>query len=169
MITLLHKINDLDKEDLNNCRPVALANTDYKILSKLLAERPSGVIAKLVGEDQVGCINGRNIGTIVMTIDNVIDYLNRTKQVGYILAVHGKHLILYQNNFYCMFSERLGSVQTLKWVSVLTKGTASCINHGGWVFESLKCYVVSDRGAPFHLWHLFWQRIYWQSKLETVQ
>ena len=60
MITLLHKGNELDKEDLNNWRPITLTNTDYKILAKVLAEILSGVIPKLVSEDQVGYIRGRN-------------------------------------------------------------------------------------------------------------
>ena len=63
VITLLHKGNELDKDDLNNWRPITLTNTDYKILAKVLAERLSGVIPKLVSEDQVGYIRGRNIAT----------------------------------------------------------------------------------------------------------
>ena len=51
VITFLHKGNELDKEDLNNRRPITSTNTDYKILAKVLAERLSGVIPKLVSED----------------------------------------------------------------------------------------------------------------------
>ena len=87
VITLLHKCNELDKEDLNNWRPITLTNTDFKILAKVLAERLSGVISRLDSEDQVGYIRGRNIATVIRTIDDVINYLNRTKKAGYRLAV----------------------------------------------------------------------------------
>ena len=79
VITLPHKCNELDKEDLNNWRPITLTDTNYKILAKVLAERLSGGIPKLVSEDQVGYIWGRNIATLTRTIDDVINYLNRTQ------------------------------------------------------------------------------------------
>ena len=59
VITLLHKGNELDKEDLNNWRPITLTNTDYKILAKVLAKRLSGAILKLINEDQAGYIRGK--------------------------------------------------------------------------------------------------------------
>ena len=65
VITLLHKGNELDKEDLNKWPPITLTNTDYKILAKVLAERLSGVILILVNEDQVGYIRDRNITTVI--------------------------------------------------------------------------------------------------------
>ena len=64
VITLLHKGNEVDKEELNNWRPVALTITDNKILAKVLADRLSGVIPKLVSEGQVGYIRGRNMATV---------------------------------------------------------------------------------------------------------
>ena len=50
----------------------------------MLAERLSGVIPKLVSEDQVGYIRGRNIATVIRTTDDVLNYLNRIKKAGYI-------------------------------------------------------------------------------------
>ena len=35
------------------------------------------------------------------------------------------------------------------WVSVLTKGTASCINHGGWVSEPFEVLCGIQQGWPF--------------------
>ena len=61
VITLLYKGNELDKEDLNSCRPITLTNTDYKILAKALAERLSGVIPKLVSEDQVATLGAETL------------------------------------------------------------------------------------------------------------
>ena len=52
-----------------------------------MAERLSGIIPKLVSEDQVGYIRGRNMATVMRFIDDVIMYLNRTKNAGYIFAV----------------------------------------------------------------------------------
>ena len=54
IIILLHKGNDLPRDELTNWRPITLTNTDNKIMAKVLARRLSVVIGKLINEDQVG-------------------------------------------------------------------------------------------------------------------
>ena len=44
IITLIHKGNELDRDNLLNYRPITLTNTDYKILTKALAIRFKKVI-----------------------------------------------------------------------------------------------------------------------------
>ena len=58
---LLHKGKDLPRDRLNNWRPVTLTNTDYKILAKVMARRMGLVVNKLINEDQVGYLKGRNM------------------------------------------------------------------------------------------------------------
>ena len=50
VITLIPK-EDSDLLDLQNCRPITLLNTDYKIASKTLAKRIENVLPKLVYSD----------------------------------------------------------------------------------------------------------------------
>ena len=45
IIILLHKGKDLPRDRLNNWRPIALTNTDYKILAKVMARR-MGLVCK---------------------------------------------------------------------------------------------------------------------------
>ena len=87
IIILLHKGNDLSRENLNNWRPITLTNTDYKILAKVLARRLDKVIGKLINQDQVGYLKGRSISTVLRTIDDVIQYLNCTDNSGFLLAL----------------------------------------------------------------------------------
>ena len=87
IIILLHKGNDLPRNELTNWRPITLTNTDYKIMAKVLAGRLSVVTGKLINEDQVGYLKGRNISSVIRTIDGVIGYLNMTKKSGYLLAL----------------------------------------------------------------------------------
>ena len=98
VITLLLKGNELDKEDLNNWLPITLTNTDYKILAKVLAERLSGAILKLVNEDQAGYIRDKKHCNSYKTIDDVINHLNRTKmnQAIFLWSISGKHSTPYQ-------------------------------------------------------------------------
>ena len=87
IITLIHKGKELERDKLSNWRPITLTNSNYKVLAKVLAERLGNVIHKIVNKDQVGYIKNRNIATVIRTIDDVINYLNKTGKAGYLLAV----------------------------------------------------------------------------------
>ena len=54
VIILIHKGNELARNDLNNWRHISLTNSDYKLLAKCLALRLSSVIGEIINEDQVG-------------------------------------------------------------------------------------------------------------------
>ena len=151
VITLLHKANELDREELNNWRPITLTNTDYKILAKVLSERLSSVILNLVNEDQVGYIKGRNAATVIRTIDDVINYLNQTKKAGFILAVDFRKAFdsISKKFLLHVFKVFKFGPDFQKWVSVLTKGTVSSINHGGWVSEPFEVLCGIRQGCPF--------------------
>ena len=87
IIILLHKGKDLPRDRLNNWRPITLTKTDYKILAKMMARRMGLVVNKLINEDQVGYLRGRNISNILRNIDDVIDYLNMSDKAEYLLAL----------------------------------------------------------------------------------
>ena len=65
ILSLIFKKND--KELLKNWRPISLLNTDYKILTHVLANRLKKVIGKIINTDQNGYIKGRNIAYIYKT------------------------------------------------------------------------------------------------------
>jgi exonuclease III len=151
VITLIHKGNDLDRELLTNWRPITLTNIDYKILAKVLAKRLGGVIDKLVAHDQVGYIRGRNIATVLRTIDDVINYLNKTGKVGYILALDFSKAFdsiskTYLNQVFKMF----GFGQDFqRWVSIIISNSVSCINYGGWLSGFFSINSGIKQGCPF--------------------
>ena len=59
IISLLFKKGD--RTQLQNWRPITLLNTDYKILTKALANRLKHTLPLLVHTDQTACIPGRTI------------------------------------------------------------------------------------------------------------
>ena len=151
VITLIHKGKDLERDKLNNWRPITLTNTDYKILAKALAERLGTVIGKLVSEDQVGFIKNRNISTVIRTIDDVVNYLNKTGKVGYLLALdYAKAFDSISKDYLLHIFETFGfGNEFQKWVKVLTNKSQSRINHGGWVSESFNIDCGIRQGCPF--------------------
>jgi len=66
-LTLLPKKGDL--EDIKCWRPVSLLCSDYKLLSKVLANRLANVMDSVVHPDQTYCVPGRSI------FDNIFFYL----------------------------------------------------------------------------------------------
>jgi hypothetical protein len=75
IITLLDK--GKDRTLLQNWRPITLLNVDYKILSKVLAERMKQFLPKLINHNQVGYVKVRNI---IDNIRAVSDLLFLTKK-----------------------------------------------------------------------------------------
>ena len=148
---LLHKDNDLQREKLSNWRPITLTNTDYKILAKVLALRMSTVVQKLINEDQVGYLKGRNIATVLRTIDDVINYLNVSGKSGYLLALdYAKAFDSISKDFLlCAFKAFGFGSDFQKWIKVITKSSSSCINYGGWLSESFNVNSGIRQGCPF--------------------
>ena len=59
VLSLLYKKGD--PENIENWRPITLLNTDYKILTRILARRLQKVIFKIIETDQQGYIKNRCI------------------------------------------------------------------------------------------------------------
>ena len=95
--------------------------------------------------------SGKSKWATVLTIDDVINYLNRTKKAGYIFAVDFRKAFgSISKDFLSHVFRAFGfGADFHKWVSVLTKGTASCINHGGWVSEPFEVLCWIRQGCPF--------------------
>ena len=77
IITLLYKKGN--REDISNWRPISLLNTDYKIITKLLAERLKLFLPKLAHSDQKGFISGRNISDANRLVQDIIEYSDRNQ------------------------------------------------------------------------------------------
>ena len=77
IITLLYKKGN--REDISNCRLISLLNTDYKSITKLLAERLKRFLPKLVHSDQKGFVSERNISDANRLIQDIIEYSDRNR------------------------------------------------------------------------------------------
>ena len=86
IITLLPK-KDKPTDVLNNLRPVTLLNVDYKIATKVIANRLAKVLPDIISPNQTGYVKNRYISENVRLISDVIDYTKakQTQGVGLFL------------------------------------------------------------------------------------
>ena len=124
---------DKDLRFLKNWRPLSLLNTDYKILTKVLATRLQTALNEIVSPDQNGYIKGRFIGENVRLITDIIDYKNRTNGTGMIALLdfekafdtvnwHFLHHTLIAFNFGETFR---------RWIKTIYTDTMSCCMNNG--------------------------------------
>ena len=81
IITLIPKPNK-DTTLLDNLRPISLLNTDYKILTKVIAKRLEKVLPKIINPDQTGYVKSGYIGENVRLISDIMSYTEETNIPG---------------------------------------------------------------------------------------
>jgi exonuclease III len=85
-VTLLCKdVNN--PQYLRNWRPISLLNVDYKILSKIMANRLKKVLHCIVNIDQVCSIPGRSIMDVLHLLRDVIDFIEQKNLGGAIISI----------------------------------------------------------------------------------
>ena len=74
-----------DRKDLKNWRPISLLNVDYKIISKAITSRLSGVLQHIVHPDQTCSVPGKCISSNHFQVRDVLDYIGRTDESAILL------------------------------------------------------------------------------------
>ena len=121
IITLLPK-KDKPTDVLNNLRPVTLLNVDYKIATKVIANRLAKVLPDIISPNQTGYVKNRYIGENVRLISDVIDYTKAKQTQGIPLFLDFK-LLIQSNRSTC----------TKSWMFL----TSSKI----WFKDGFKCFT----------------------------
>lgn len=76
-----------DKRVIENYRPITLLNADYKLFTKVLANRVAKVVHQLVHPDQAGFVLGRRIHHQTKLAQMVIDYCEAEEVNGVVVAL----------------------------------------------------------------------------------
>ena len=85
IITLLPKKGDLN--EIKNWRPISLLCTDYKILTKITANRLRPTMKEVISEEQTCTFPGRNIFSNLFLVRELIYYTKEKNIEGYILSI----------------------------------------------------------------------------------
>jgi hypothetical protein len=85
LVTLLPKVDN--PVDMRNFRPICLLNVCYKIITKVLTNRLSTCITKVISEYQYGFIKGRYIMDGVVSLNEILHEVRQKKQSGVVLKI----------------------------------------------------------------------------------
>ena len=150
VLILLHK--EGKREDIKNWRPLTLLNCDYKIISKLLAERLKNVLTKLIHPDQKGFVKGRNISEANRMIQDIIQCADEENEEGIIVFLDQQKafdrvewgwvdFVLKTFNFGGKFRG---------WIQLFVKNATTSIKTNGFVSKFSPYLAHVDRGVPSH-------------------
>ena len=86
IITLLKK-KDKDKRKISNWRPISLSKIDAKIRSKAIALRLQIVLPSVIHYNRSAYVKEKNVFDAIRTIDDELEYTERYKIDGRMVAV----------------------------------------------------------------------------------
>ena len=137
MISLLFKKGD--RTQLKNWRPITLLNTDYKILTKALANRLQRVLPSTIHTDQTASIKGRTINDNIRLIQDVISYANEKKLPLAVISVDQlKAFDRVAHEFLFESLERFGfGPDFIRWIKTIYNSVSSSVKTNGWLTSSI--------------------------------
>lgn len=80
LLILIPKVAGAD--NLDNFRPIALANFQFKIITKILADRLGVIASKIISQHQRGFIPGRHIQDCIMIASEAVNMLHKKTYGG---------------------------------------------------------------------------------------
>ena len=128
LITLICKKPE-KAEDLKNWRPISLLNVDYKLISKVLANRLRCVLGKIIHMDQTCAVPGRSILDNIHLIRNIIDYTNQKNLPCILLSLDQSKAFDRVSHFY-LFKVLKGfnfGDNFINWVKLLYNDVSSSV------------------------------------------
>ena len=148
IIRLLYK-----KDDpllLKNWHPISLLNTDYKICTKVLANRLTKVLSVILSEDQTCGVPGRSIYENLFLLRDTLDYIDHKQVSAALISLdqekafdrvnHGfLQRVLSRFNFGPSFRQ---------WVNIVYTDIHSCVLNNGWLSAKIKLDRGVRQGCP---------------------
>ena len=149
ILNLLPK-KDKDLRSLANWRPVSLLNTDYKILTKLLAVRLQKVIPTIINSDQVGYIKNRYIGENVRILSDILLYTDLEDLEAYITQIDFEKAfdsVEWDFLFKTLKAVNFGE-NFIAWIKTLYTDIEACVGNNGNYSEYFVLSRSIRQGCP---------------------
>ena len=135
---------------IKNWRPLTLLNCDYKIATKVIANRLKTHLDKLINNDQTGFMKGRFIGENIRLIDSIINYTAAKKVPGLLLFLDFEKA--FDTLEWPFIQKTLLSFgfgpSIVQWFKTFYNNTESCIMNNGWASNFFSIHRGVRQGCP---------------------
>jgi hypothetical protein len=122
-----------DPRFLKNWRPISLLNTDYKIITKLLANRIKKVLPTVINPDQVAYLKQRFIGQNIRTIFDILGYTKLMDKKGIIAFLDFEKAfdtIKWSVIYDALTLFNIGP-SFISWVHTIYNESSACVTNNG--------------------------------------
>jgi hypothetical protein len=135
---------------LKNWRPISLLNTDYKIITKVLANKLKKVLPSVINPDQVAYLKKRFIGQNIRTILDVMGYTKLADKKGIIAFLDFEKAFdtIHWNVIYDALKLFNLGPNMIKWVSTIYNGPEACVTNNGYSSPFFKLKRGVRQGCP---------------------
>ena len=149
VISLLQK-KGKDRLFLKNWRPISLLNVDYKILSKVIAERIRKILPSVIHFNQSGFIEDRYIGDALRTIMDAIEYTDYYNKEGLMMMIDFEKAYdsLEWNYMFDVLQRFNFGPELIKWVKLFYSNIESCVTNNNITSKYFKISRGLRQGDP---------------------
>ena len=148
IIRLLYKKDD--PLSLKYWRPISLLNADYKLCTKVLANRLRKVISRVLSEDQTCGVPGRTIFENLMLIRDTISYVQHKQLSAAIISLDQEKAFDRVNHSFlqCVLERFNFGPDFRRWVSVVYHDISSCVINNGRLSQAFNLERGVRQGCP---------------------
>ena len=146
IISLLPK-KDNDLCSLNNWRPLTLLNTDYKIVTKAIANGIKKFLPKIIDSSQTGFIKGRYIGENICLIQETIEMVEKENMPGLLFFADFEKAFDSISHKYIIKCFNFGT-DIIKWIKCFYQGANSCVQNAGFMSNFFSISRGVRQGCP---------------------
>ena len=149
IIKLVEK-KDRDKREIKNWRPISLLNVDYKIISKVLANRLKDILPKLISFEQTAYVKNRFIGESGRLISDILEVADILNIEGYLVTMDiEKAFDSLDHNFLILVLKKFGFGNNfINWIETILTRQESCIINGGITTSYFQLKRGARQGDP---------------------
>jgi exonuclease III len=149
IINLIPKKNK-DPRMLKNWRPISLLNTDYKIITKTLANRIKKVLPTVINPDQVAYLKDRFIGQNIRQIFDIMGYTKLMDKKGIIAFLDFEKAfdtIKWKVIYDALNAFNFGP-KFISWVKAIYNESEACVTNNGFSSAFFKLQRGVRQGCP---------------------
>lgn len=149
IITLIYKQKG-DRNQMKNYRPISLLNVDYKILTRIFANRLKQVIGSIINENQTCCVPNRDISDTISSIRDIIDYCSIENIECYIMKIdQEKAFDKIDHQYILEVVRKFGFGENfVKWISIFYKDIISSVKCNGHLTPFFNVERSVRQGCP---------------------